>query len=210
MEITEIRIKLMEDPNDRLQAFCSITFDACFVIRDLKIIQGTKGSFVAMPSRKLTDRCPRCGSKNHLRAQFCNECGTRLREERALKDQNGRAKLYADIAHPINCDCREMIQQSVLEAYAEELVKSKQPGYVCTYDDYGEESYAELDDSEAILDLPRTAVAGGDRIRRFDVAGSGPAEPHHDGDGAERRVTNRVAAYQNTPADGDSFGSGLT
>ena len=54
MEITEIRIKLMDDPNDRLQAFCSITFDGSFVVRDLKIIQGTRGSFVAMPSRKLT------------------------------------------------------------------------------------------------------------------------------------------------------------
>ena len=42
MEITEVRIKLMDDPNDRLQGFCSITFDGCFVIRDLKIIQGTK------------------------------------------------------------------------------------------------------------------------------------------------------------------------
>src|SRR5207248_1435999 len=67
--ITEVRIKLMEDNNERLQAFCSVTFDDCFVIRDLKIIEGTKGSFVAMPSRKLTDRCPGCGSKNHLRAR---------------------------------------------------------------------------------------------------------------------------------------------
>ena len=74
MEITEIRIKLMNgDPNERLQAFCSITFDDRFVIRDLKIIQGTRGSFVAMPSRKLMDRCPMCSTKNHLRAQFCND-----------------------------------------------------------------------------------------------------------------------------------------
>ena len=60
MEITEVRIKLMEDnsgSNERLQAFCSITFDDMFVIRDLKIIEGAKGFFVAMPSRKLTDRC---------------------------------------------------------------------------------------------------------------------------------------------------------
>src|SRR5204862_2509353 len=76
--ITEVRIKLMEDNNERLPAFCSITFDDCFVIRDLKIIEGTKGSFVAMPSRKLTDRSPQCGSKNHLRARHCNQCGNRL------------------------------------------------------------------------------------------------------------------------------------
>src|SRR5260221_14347020 len=89
--ITEVRIKLMDENNERLQAFCSVTFDDCFVIRDLKIIEGTKGSFVAMPSRKLTDRCTGCGSKNHLRARHCNQCGTRLDENRAIRDQDGRA-----------------------------------------------------------------------------------------------------------------------
>ena len=106
MEITEVRIKLMEDQQERLQAFCSITLDCCFVIRDLKIIEGSKGSFVAMPSRKLTDRCHTCHSKNHLRSLFCNHCGARLPEERAIKADDGRAKLYADIAHPINSRCR--------------------------------------------------------------------------------------------------------
>lgn len=155
MEISEIRIKLMDDPNDRLQAFCSITFDGCFVIRDLKIIQGGKGSFVAMPSRKLMDRCPRCGSKNHLRAQFCNDCGCRLHGERAIKDDDGRAKLYADIAHPINQECRDQIQHRVLEAFAIELERSRQPGYVCTYDDYGEERFARMGEDEDGLELPR-------------------------------------------------------
>ena len=68
MEITEVRIKLMEEPGERLKAFCSITFDDCFVVRDLKIIDGTNGPFVAMPSRKLTSHCQKCGMKNHLRA----------------------------------------------------------------------------------------------------------------------------------------------
>ena len=68
VEITEVRIKLMEEPGERLKAFCSITFDNCFVVRDLKIIDGTNGPFVAMPSRKLTSHCPGCGMKNHLRA----------------------------------------------------------------------------------------------------------------------------------------------
>ena len=68
MEITEVRVKLMNDPNDRLLGFCSVTLDGSFVIRDLKIIQGGKGPFVAMPSRRLMDRCPGCHQKNHLRA----------------------------------------------------------------------------------------------------------------------------------------------
>jgi len=139
VEITEVRIKLMEDNNERLQAFCSVTFSDAFVVRDLKIIEGTKGSFVAMPSRKLTDRCHQCGTKNHLRARYCNQCGQHLNEDRAARDNTGRAKLHADIAHPINSGCREVIQGAVLRAFQEERERSKQPGYVCTYDDFDED-----------------------------------------------------------------------
>jgi stage V sporulation protein G len=136
--ITEVRIKLMDDhnENERLQAFCSVTFDNAFVVRDLKIIEGAKGSFVAMPSRKLTDRCPSCGSKNHLRARYCNQCGARLNEDRAVRDTDGRAKLHADIAHPINSACREVVQSAVIKAFQEERERAKQPGYVCRYDDF--------------------------------------------------------------------------
>ena len=136
MEITEVRIKLMDEPGERLKAFCSITFDDCFVVRDLKIIDGSNGPFVAMPSRKLTSHCPRCGMKNHLRAGYCNQCGGRLEDTRAPKDADGRAKLYADIAHPINSGCREMIQQCVIHEYFSEIERAKQPGYVSRYDDF--------------------------------------------------------------------------
>ena len=142
MEITEVRIKLMDEPGERLQAFCSITFDDCFVVRDLKIIEGSSGPFVAMPSRKLTCHCPQCGCKNHLRAAYCNQCGNRLREHPMAKDDEGRAKLYADIAHPINSACREVIQTRVIRAYMDERARSKLPGYVPqSYDvfDAGEE-----------------------------------------------------------------------
>ena len=136
MEITEVRVKLMEEPGERLQAFCSITFDDAFVVRDLKIIEGTTGPFVAMPSRKLTAHCSQCGCKNHLRAAHCNQCGGRLKESSGAKDDEGRAKLYADIAHPINSACREMIQQRVIQAFEEERARSKLPGYVPSYDDF--------------------------------------------------------------------------
>ena len=139
MEITEVRIKLMEEAGERLQAFCSITFDNSFVIRDLKIIDGTNGPFVAMPSRKLTAHCPQCGCKNHLRAAHCNQCGGRLTDHCTMKDEDGRAKLYADIAHPINSLCREMIQERVIREYHHELSRSKLPGYRSTYDDYDHE-----------------------------------------------------------------------
>ncbi|MBU4270846.1 MAG: SpoVG family protein [Planctomycetes bacterium] len=142
MEITEVRVKLMEEPGERLQAFCSITFDDAFVVRDLKIIEGVTGPFVAMPSRKLTSHCLQCGCKNHLRAGYCNQCGKRLKEPSATRDDDGRTKLYADIAHPINSACREMIQQRVIHAFEEERANSTQPDYVSSYDDFDTDVYA--------------------------------------------------------------------
>ena len=135
MEITEVRIKLMENAEDRLRGFCSITFDDCFVVRDLKIIEGNNGPFVAMPSRKLTSHCSKCRTKNHLKAKYCNQCGSRLKNEELAYDQDGRAKLYADIAHPVNAQCREMIQSRVIEELEKEIELAAKPGYKSRYDD---------------------------------------------------------------------------
>ncbi len=149
MEITEVRVKLTESKKNRLQAFCSITIDNDFVVRDLKIVEGKNGAFVAMPSRKLTDRCPKCGGKNHIQAQYCNNCGTKLDEKRYLSSGT-KVRLYADTAHPINTKCREAIQQKVLAAFKEELKKSAQPGYkppkldyLEDVDYYDDEEYSE-------------------------------------------------------------------
>jgi stage V sporulation protein G len=129
MQISEVRVKLIENKDDRLKAFCSVTMDNEFVVRDIKIIDGANGFFVAMPSRKMSDHCEKCGGKNHLRAKYCNNCGATLPDDRARKDMKGRMKLHADIAHPINADCRKKIQDKVVTAYKEEVEKSKQPGY---------------------------------------------------------------------------------
>ena len=129
MNITEVRVKLTEERRNRLQAFCSITIDNDFVVRDLKVIEGTRGAFVAMPSRKLTDKCKKCGCKNYLRAKYCNDCGAQLDENRAESNDRGRFKLYADTAHPINSECRDEIEKKVLSAFEEEVEKSRQPGY---------------------------------------------------------------------------------
>jgi len=135
MEITEAKVKLVSDKADKLKAFCTITIDREFVIRDIKIIKGSRGCFVAMPSRKLMDRCPSCGGKNHLRAAYCNECGGTLRQDRISHDAEGRAKLHADIAHPINSACRERLQKRVLEAYEKEVEASRRPGYMPASED---------------------------------------------------------------------------
>jgi stage V sporulation protein G len=129
MEITEVRVKLIDNKDERLKAFCSMTLDNDFVIRDIKVIEGTNGYFVAMPSRKMSDHCPKCGGKNHLRAKFCNNCAASLGEDRVRKDARGRMKLHADIAHPINAQCRQTIQEKIVKAFEEELEKAKQPGY---------------------------------------------------------------------------------
>jgi stage V sporulation protein G len=144
MQLTEIRINLCGGPaparpsrpqqGGRLRAFCSLTFDDTFVIRDVKLIDGNDGLFLAMPSRKLMDHCPGCGDKNHLRARFCNNCGSRLDEDRYLRYRSGngqsRLKLHADIAHPINARTRQEIERRVFSAYEQEVQRSHQPGYV--------------------------------------------------------------------------------
>ncbi len=53
MKITEVKIFPVNE--ERLKAYVSLTLDACFVIRDLKVIQGPSGLFVAMPSKKRKD-----------------------------------------------------------------------------------------------------------------------------------------------------------
>lgn len=198
MEITEVRVKLMEDSDDRLQGFCSITFDDCFVVRDLKIIEGANGPFVAMPSRKLTSHCGKCGCKNHLRSSYCNHCGGRLKDE--SRDQDGRAKLYADIAHPINSACRELIQNHVIAEYRSERERSSQPGYVSKYDDY----YEFEDAAEAATDAPvakpkkpETAAVG--VKTHIEPAQSKPRGPHH----PPTKQTN-----ESRNGD-DSFGAGI-
>lgn len=130
MEITDVKVKLVMDRSDKLLGFCTITIHNDFVIRDLKIIEGPKGAFVAMPSRKLTDRCPRCGGKNHRLAKFCNGCGAKLSDSRPRRGNGGRARLHADIAHPITSECREFVQEKVLVAFDEEVERSRQEGYV--------------------------------------------------------------------------------
>ena len=119
-------------------------------MRDVKIIEGGRGLFVAMPSRKLCDRCPACAAKNHMRARFCNDCGARLTDSRGDMDERGRPRLYADICHPISQDAREFVQSAVLKAYADEFERSKQEGYVAQSFDDLDYDYLEDDSSSEL------------------------------------------------------------
>jgi stage V sporulation protein G len=53
MEITDVKVIPVDD--EKLKAFVSIVFDQCFVVTDIKIINGPKGLFVSMPSKKRKD-----------------------------------------------------------------------------------------------------------------------------------------------------------
>lgn len=80
MEITDIRVRKI-NKDGKMKAVVSVTFDNEFVVHDIKVIEGDKGRFIAMPSRKTLD---------------------------------GE---FRDIAHPINSETRDRIQNQVLEKY---------------------------------------------------------------------------------------------
>ena len=84
MQITDVRIRKVEKEG-KMKAVVSITIDEEFVVHDIKVIEGDKGLFIAMPSRKAAD---------------------------------GE---YRDIAHPINSDTRERIQDSDPQKYQETM-----------------------------------------------------------------------------------------
>ena len=84
MQITDVRIRKVEKEG-KMKDVVSITIDEEFVVHDIKVIDGEKGLFIAMPSRKAAD---------------------------------GE---YRDIAHPINSDTRNKIQQIILEKYESEI-----------------------------------------------------------------------------------------
>ena len=80
MQITDVRVRKVAKEG-KLKAVVSITIDEEFVVHDIKVIEGEKGLFIAMPSRKAAD---------------------------------GE---YRDIAHPINSETRDMIQNVILHKY---------------------------------------------------------------------------------------------
>ena len=127
MNITEVRIFPKEGVDKKLRAFATITLDNCFVVRDIKIIEGSQGYFVAMPSKRLKETCPKCGYRNVIRSRYCNQCGTKLPQllskDTPSPDANLRQAEHKDVAHPITAECREYLQRTVLDAYQREKEK---------------------------------------------------------------------------------------
>ena len=55
MKITDVRVRLVKKHDSKLKGVASVTFDECFVVHDIRIIEGNEGYFIAMPSRKTGD-----------------------------------------------------------------------------------------------------------------------------------------------------------
>jgi stage V sporulation protein G len=89
MEITEVRVFPVDE--EKLRAYVTITFDHCFVIRDLKVIRGMTGLFVSMPSKKRKD-----GSYKDIAHPLNNETRRMIEDkiiaeyEKALAEAGGR------------------------------------------------------------------------------------------------------------------------
>ena len=125
MEITEVRISVRDGRDKKLKGYATITFDNAFVVRDLRIIDGTRGLFVAMPSRRMREACPKCAHRNPVRANYCGHCGASLEELNASRQEeagDGKGQ-HRDIAHPITQEARNYIQRAVLDAYEKERAK---------------------------------------------------------------------------------------
>jgi len=124
MEITEVKIFLKDSPDKKLRAYATVTFDNAFVVRNIKVIEGTGGLFIAMPSRKIKQPCPKCNFKNEIRSKFCNQCAAALPQISkafvAEEIANSSQSEHKDIAHPITQSFREYLQKRVLDAFAQE------------------------------------------------------------------------------------------
>ncbi|MBR4745490.1 MAG: septation regulator SpoVG, partial [Clostridia bacterium] len=55
MKFTDVSVRLMQRDDSKLKAVASVTIDDCFVVHDIKVLEGTQGYFVTMPSRKTPD-----------------------------------------------------------------------------------------------------------------------------------------------------------
>ena len=129
MEVTEVKVFLKDSPDKKLKAYATVTFDNAFVVRNIKVIEGTNGLFIAMPSRKIKHPCPKCAFKNESRSKYCNQCGAQLSAASSTQapDSIGSAQLeHKDIAHPITQSFREYLQDKVLEAYEKEKAGGRQ------------------------------------------------------------------------------------
>jgi stage V sporulation protein G len=121
MLITEIRVFPKEGQDKKLKAYTTVTLDNELVIRNIKVIQGSNGLFIAMPSRKNKEVCPNCRHKNEVGSRFCNHCGSSLNYPDHTERGSDAKSDHKDIAHPITQRFRDYLQSEILGAYTKEV-----------------------------------------------------------------------------------------
>ncbi len=119
MTITECRCTLVND--GRMLALASVVFDHCFVINSMRVIDGSKGLFVAMPDRPLTDNCPRCRCRNSILSNYCNRCGDILPKKPLPLTPSGGVQATIDVCYPITQVMRKLLEKTVLETYRSKM-----------------------------------------------------------------------------------------
>jgi len=121
MEITEVRVSPVEKQNGRLKGFATITLDGVLVVRGIRIVEGEKGLFIAMPNRKAEHRCGACNAWNVFHARFCNRCGKEILKPDAPEVKEDDEKNYHDVVHPIENEFRQYLQGHILGAYHNQI-----------------------------------------------------------------------------------------
>jgi stage V sporulation protein G len=99
MEITEVKVYPVRD-GGRLKAYATVVFDKCFIIRDLKVIEGHKGLFVSMPSRRKKD-----GTFRDIVHPLNSEMRTSIEQQivQAYKERpEGDGDMYDNEVYPSN------------------------------------------------------------------------------------------------------------
>lgn len=120
MNITDIRLDVIDNPSGKLRAFCSLTLNDEFVVKNFKIIEGNHGLFVAMPSRKLTKPCYRCDNRAFRSANYCDRCGKEF-DDRSGNSHHDTGETHSDIAFPIQDDFREELEDRLIDAYKKRM-----------------------------------------------------------------------------------------
>lgn len=122
-----MRVSIQEHPQTRLKAYATLTFDQSFVVRNVKVIAGRHGLFVAMPSRKPKVGCAACRFRNESGSRFCSQCGIAISRPAPVAgagDLDGPEAIgHRDIAHPITVEFRQYLQHAVLDAYEAERAR---------------------------------------------------------------------------------------
>ncbi len=116
MQITEVKIQLKDNADKRLRAYAVVTFDDVFVVRNVKIIEGKQGLFIAMPSRRVRVSCPYCKARNDVTNKYCGQCGKQLPPQPEKTPEQIQAE-HKDMAHPIKQEFRQYMQKEILAAY---------------------------------------------------------------------------------------------